>query len=130
MVRKGCRLGQELPDPLGTAEVSPLAQAQRVRDFAKRRGRPHHVVREVRDRKGRSSYESQPEKKRASVRTSRTDVTFALSNVVKEGTGSAVQSLNRPVAARRGTKDRKNADDQRHRLCLVRGVHHNRSRPR
>ena len=68
------------------------------------------MVREVRDRKGKVLYESQPEKKRAVKEDIAHDVTFALSNVVEEGTGSAVQSLNRPVAGKTGTKDRKNAD--------------------
>ena len=97
--------------PLGTAEVSPLAQASAYATFANDGVVvPHHVVREVRDRKGKVVYESQPEKKRAVREDIAHDVTFALSNVVKEGTGSAVQSLNRPVAGKTGTKDRKNAD--------------------
>ena len=97
--------------PLGTAEVSPLAQASAYATFANDGVVvPHHVVREVRDRKGTVVYESQPEKKRAVAEDIAHDVTFALSNVVKEGTGSAVQSLNRPVAGKTGTKDRKNAD--------------------
>ena len=97
--------------PLGTAEVSPLAQASAYATFANDGvAVPHHVVREVRDRKGKVLYESQPEKKRAVKEDIAHDVTFALSNVVKEGTGSAVQSLNRPVAGKTGTKDRKNAD--------------------
>jgi membrane peptidoglycan carboxypeptidase len=97
--------------PLGTAEVSPLAQASAYATFANDGvAVPNHVVREVRDRKGRVIYESQPEKKRVVTEDIAHDVTFALSNVVKEGTGSAVQTLNRPVAGKTGTKDRKNAD--------------------
>ena len=38
------------------------------------------------------------------------DVTYALSNVVEQGTGRAVATLNRPVAGKTGTKDRENAD--------------------
>ncbi|HEX6757849.1 MAG TPA: transglycosylase domain-containing protein [Propionibacteriaceae bacterium] len=97
--------------PLGTAEVSPLAQASAYATFANDGvAVPNHVVREVRDRKGRVVYESQPEKKRAVPEDIAHDVTYALSNVVEEGTGSAVQTLNRPVAGKTGTKDRKNAD--------------------
>jgi membrane peptidoglycan carboxypeptidase len=97
--------------PLGTAEVSPLAQASAYATFANDGvAVPHHVVLEVRDRKGRVVYVSHPEKKRAVGEDIAHDVTFALSNVVKEGTGSAVQSLNRPVAGKTGTKDRTNAD--------------------
>jgi membrane peptidoglycan carboxypeptidase len=97
--------------PLGTAEVSPLAQAGAYATFANDGVVvPDHVVREVRDRKGRVIYEANPEKKRVVSEDIAHDVTFALSNVVQEGTGSAVQTLDRPIAGKTGTKDRKNAD--------------------
>jgi membrane peptidoglycan carboxypeptidase len=97
--------------PLGTAEVSPLAQASAYATFANDGVTvSNHVVREVRDRKGRVVYESHPEKKRTVTEDIAHDVTYALSNVVEEGTGSAVQTLNRPVAGKTGTKDRNNAD--------------------
>ena len=53
---------------------------------------------------------AQPEKTRAVKEDIAHDVTYALSSVVEEGTGRAVQTLNRPVAGKTGTKDRKNAD--------------------
>jgi len=97
--------------PLGTAEVSPLAQASAYATFANDGVVvPDHVVRQVRDRKGRVIYEANPEKKRVVSEDIAHDVTFALSNVVQEGTGSAVQTLDRPIAGKTGTKDRKNAD--------------------
>jgi membrane peptidoglycan carboxypeptidase len=97
--------------PLGTAEVSPLAQASAYATFANDGvAVPDHVVREVRDRKGRVIYEANPEKKRAINEDVAHDVTYALSNVVQEGTGSAVRTLGRPIAGKTGTKDRKNAD--------------------
>ena len=97
--------------PLGTAEVSPLAQASAYATFANDGVVvPDHVVREVRDRKGRVIYKANPEKKRVVSEDIAHDVTFALSNVVQEGTGSAVQTLDRPIAGKTGTKDRKNAD--------------------
>jgi membrane peptidoglycan carboxypeptidase len=97
--------------PLGTAEVSPLAQASAYATFANDGvAVANHVVREVRDRKGNVIYSAQPVKKRAVNEDIAHDVTFALSNVVEEGTGRAVQTLNRPVAGKTGTKDRKNAD--------------------
>jgi membrane peptidoglycan carboxypeptidase len=97
--------------PLGTAEVSPLAQASAYATFANGGvAVTDHVVREVRDRKGRVIYESQPEKKRAVTEDIANDVTYALSSVVEEGTGRAVKTLNRPVAGKTGTKDRQNAD--------------------
>jgi membrane peptidoglycan carboxypeptidase len=97
--------------PLGTAEVSPLAQASAYATFANDGvAVPNHVVREVRDRKGRVIYEAHQEKKRAIREEIAHDVTYALSNVVEQGTGRAVQTLDRPVAGKTGTKDRKNAD--------------------
>jgi membrane peptidoglycan carboxypeptidase len=97
--------------PLGTAEVSPLAQASAYATFANDGvAVANHVVREVRDRKGNVIYSAQPEKTRAVNEDIAHDVTYALSNVVEEGTGRAVQTLNRPVAGKTGTKDRKNAD--------------------
>jgi membrane peptidoglycan carboxypeptidase len=97
--------------PLGTAEVSPLAQASAYATFANDGvGVPNHVVREVRDRKDRVVYQARPEKKRVIGDDIAHDVTYALSNVVEEGTGRAVQTLDRPVAGKTGTKDRKNAD--------------------
>ena len=97
--------------PLGTAEVSPLAQASAYATFANDGvAVANHVVREVRDRKGNVIYSAQPEKTRAVTEDIAHDVTYALSNVVEEGTGRAVQTLNRPVAGKTGTKDRKNAD--------------------
>ncbi|HEY6666294.1 MAG TPA: transglycosylase domain-containing protein, partial [Propionibacteriaceae bacterium] len=97
--------------PLGTAEVSPLAQASAYATFANDGVVvPDHVVREVRDRKGRVIYKANPEKRRVVSEDIAHDVTFALSNVVQEGTGSAVQTLDRPIAGKTGTKDRKNAD--------------------
>ncbi len=97
--------------PLGTAEVSPLAQASAYATFANDGvALPSHVVREVRDRKGNVVYEAQPEKKRAVTEDIAHDVTYALSRVVEEGTGRTVQTLERPVAGKTGTKDRTNAD--------------------
>jgi membrane peptidoglycan carboxypeptidase len=97
--------------PLGTAEVSPLAQASAYATFANDGvAVADHVVREVRDRKGNVIYSTQPEKTRAVTEDIAHDVTYARSNVVEEGTGRAVQTLNRPVAGKTGTKDRKNAD--------------------
>ncbi|HET6760336.1 MAG TPA: transglycosylase domain-containing protein, partial [Propionibacteriaceae bacterium] len=97
--------------PLGTAEVSPLAQASAYATFANDGvAVPNHVVRDVRDRKGRVIYEAHQEKKRAIREDIAHDVTYALSNVVEQGTGRAVQTLDRPVAGKTGTKDRKNAD--------------------
>ena len=53
----------------------------------------------------RSSTRPQPEEKRAVSEDIARDVTYALSNVVEQGTGSTVRTLDRPVAGKTGTKD-------------------------
>ena len=95
--------------PLGTAEVSPLAQASAYATFANDGVRvPEHVVREVRSREGKVLYKAAPEQKEKRVVSEEiaADVNFALSSVVDGGTGRAAQSLDRPVAGKTGTKDR------------------------
>jgi membrane peptidoglycan carboxypeptidase len=108
---KGAGWEDNLRIPLGTAEVSPIDQASAYATFANDGvSVPSHVVREVRDRKGDVIYEARPEKKRAISEDIAHDVTFALTNVVEQGTGRAVQTLKRPVAGKTGTKDRSNDD--------------------
>ena len=97
--------------PLGTAEVSPLAQAGAYATFANDGNYvPNHVVREVRDAKNKVIYKANPTERRATSADIAHDVTYALSNVVEQGTGRAVQTLDRPVAGKTGTKDRVNKD--------------------
>jgi membrane peptidoglycan carboxypeptidase len=97
--------------PLGTAEVSPLAQAGAYATFANDGTYvANHVVKEVRDAKKKVIYEADADKRRAVSEDISHDVTYALSNVVEQGTGRAVATLNRPVAGKTGTKDRENAD--------------------
>ncbi|HMI33352.1 MAG TPA: penicillin-binding transpeptidase domain-containing protein, partial [Propionibacteriaceae bacterium] len=108
---KGAGWDNNLRVPLGTAEVSPLDQASAYATFANDGvSVPSHVVREVRDRKGKVIYQARPEKKRAVSEDIAHDVSYALSNVVEQGTGRAVQTLDRPVAGKTGTKDRTNDD--------------------
>jgi membrane peptidoglycan carboxypeptidase len=68
------------------------------------------VVREVRDAKNKIIYKANPMERRATSTDIAHDVTYALSNVVEQGTGRAVQTLDRPVAGKTGTKDRVNPD--------------------
>jgi membrane peptidoglycan carboxypeptidase len=97
--------------PLGTAEVSPLAQAGAYATFANDGTYvANHVVKEVRDTKKKVVYKANPDEHRAVNEDIAHDVTYALSNVVEQGTGRAVSTLNRPVAGKTGTKDRQNAD--------------------
>ncbi len=89
---------------LGQAEVSPLNQAAAYATFAN--GGVHvtqHVVKEVRDAQGKVVYKPQVKEDRAMSEDIARDVTFALSNVVENGTGSTVQTLQRPVAGKTGT---------------------------
>ncbi|HWI01677.1 MAG TPA: penicillin-binding transpeptidase domain-containing protein, partial [Propionibacteriaceae bacterium] len=93
--------------PLGTAEVSPLAQASAYATFANGGvAVAQHVVKEVRDADGKVLYKARPAEKRAVSSDIAADVTYALSSVVDGGTGRAVRSLNRPIAGKTGTKDR------------------------
>lgn len=93
--------------PLGTPEASPLAQAGAFATFGNDgKHVENHVVREVRDADDKVLYKANPEEKRAMSGDIADDVTYALSSVVEEGTGRSVQTLNRPVAGKTGTKDR------------------------
>ena len=91
---------------LGTAEVSPLNQANAYATFANDGTYvAPHVVKEVKDANGKVVYKAAPEEKRAVEKDVSRDVTYALTNVVEQGTGSTVQTLDRPVAGKTGTKD-------------------------
>lgn len=89
---------------LGQAEVSPLNQASAYATFANDgTAVADHVVKEVQDADGKVLYKANPTQKRAMPEDISRDVTFALSNVVENGTGRSVQTLNRPVAGKTGT---------------------------
>ena len=91
---------------LGTAEVSPLDQAGAYATFANEGTHvANHVVREVRDADDKIIYQAAPEEDRAVSEDISRDVNYALSNVVEQGTGGTVRTLNRPVAGKTGTKD-------------------------
>ena len=90
--------------PIGTPEVSPLNQASAYATFANDGvAVANHVVKEVQDANGKVLYKPKNEEKRAVSADIAHDVTFALSNVVENGTGTSVQTLNRPVAGKTGT---------------------------
>jgi membrane peptidoglycan carboxypeptidase len=90
--------------PIGTPEVSPLNQASAYATFANDGTHvADHVVKEVRDADGNVVYKANAEEKRAMSADVADDVTFALSNVVENGTGRSVQTLSRPVAGKTGT---------------------------
>ncbi len=91
---------------LGTAEVSPLNQANAYATFANDGTYvAPHVVKEVTDASGNVVYRAAPEERKAVSTDIAHDVTYALQNVVEQGTGSTVRTLDRPVAGKTGTKD-------------------------
>ncbi|HET9873471.1 MAG TPA: transglycosylase domain-containing protein [Propionibacteriaceae bacterium] len=97
--------------PLGAAEVSPLNQAGAYATFANEGvAVGNHVVKEVKDSNGKVLYKANAQEKRAVSKDIAADVTYALASVVEEGTGRSVQTLNRPVAGKTGTKDGDNDD--------------------
>ena len=90
--------------PIGTPEVSPLNQASAYGTFANDgTAVQNHVVKEVQDADGKVLYKADPKEKRAVSEDIAHDVTFALSNVVENGTGTSVRILNRPIAGKTGT---------------------------
>ena len=90
--------------PLGTAEVSPLDQATGYATFANGGTYvPSHVVKEVKDATGKILYTAKVEPKQQIEPDVSKDVTFALQNVVNEGTGARVSSLGREIAGKTGT---------------------------
>ena len=90
--------------PIGTPEVSPLNQASAYATFANDgTAVQNHVVKEVQNADGKVLYKADPKEKRAVSEDIAHDVTFALSNVVENGTGTSVRVLNRPIAGKTGT---------------------------
>ena len=90
--------------PLGTAEVSPLDQATGYATFANGGSYvPSHVVKEVKDATGKVLYTAKVEAKQQIEPDIAKDLTFALQNVVNEGTGAKVSTLGRDIAGKTGT---------------------------
>jgi membrane peptidoglycan carboxypeptidase len=91
---------------LGTAEVSPLNQANAYATYANDgTAVGSHVVSEVKDASGAVVYKADPVQKRAVSKDIAHDVTYALEDVVEQGTGSTVRTLDIPIAGKTGTKD-------------------------
>lgn len=90
--------------PLGVAEVSPLGQATGYATIANE-GRyvPSHVVAKVTDANGKVLYNADTAGKQSVQKDIAHDTTYALENVVNEGTGTAVSKLGYPVAGKTGT---------------------------
>ncbi len=90
--------------PLGVAEVSPLNQAAGYATLANdgKQVTPH-VVAQVTDRNGKTLYTAKSPSKQTIEKDISHDVTYALENVVNEGTGTVVSDLGYPVAGKTGT---------------------------
>lgn len=89
---------------LGMAEVSPLHMAAAYSTFANNgRAITPHIVREVKSPEGETLYSADTTGRQAFDEGVARDVTYALSTVVTEGTGSRVAALDRPVAGKTGT---------------------------
>ncbi|MDN6555767.1 MAG: penicillin-binding protein [Acidipropionibacterium acidipropionici] len=90
--------------PLGVAEVSPLNQAAGYATLANEGKRVDpHVVASVTDSSGRTLYTAKAPSQQTVEKDISHDVTYALENVVNEGTGTAVSDLGYPVAGKTGT---------------------------
>jgi membrane peptidoglycan carboxypeptidase len=91
---------------LGTAEVSPLDQATGYATLANGGTYvPSHIVKEVKDLTGKVLYTAKPQAQPNIDPKIATDTTYALENVVNEGTGAKVSSLGRDIAGKTGTAD-------------------------
>ncbi|HEY9293257.1 MAG TPA: penicillin-binding transpeptidase domain-containing protein, partial [Microlunatus sp.] len=90
---------------IGSAQVSPLNMANAYATFANNGNYvQNHVISEIRDNHGKIIYSADPKTDRAVSSDVAADVSYALQGVVKDGTGSAAQSLGRPVAGKTGTQ--------------------------
>jgi membrane peptidoglycan carboxypeptidase len=90
--------------PLGTASVRNLDMANAYATFAAGgEAAQTYVVQEVRDPDGGALYEVDVNTTEAFDEDVVADVSYALQQVVRSGTGSAAQSLGRPAAGKTGT---------------------------
>ena len=91
---------------LGTAEVSPLDQATGYATLGNGGTYvPSHVIKEVKDATGKVLFTSNVASQANIDPNIAKDTTFALENVVNEGTGAKVASLGRQIAGKTGTAD-------------------------
>jgi len=89
---------------LGTASVRNIDMATAYATFAaKGKAATPYTVQEVKGANGGTRYEAHPHTSRAFDEDVVSDVSYALQQVVKNGTGTEAQSLDRPAAAKTGT---------------------------
>ncbi|MBB2913404.1 membrane peptidoglycan carboxypeptidase [Streptosporangium becharense] len=91
--------------PLGVASVSAVQNASGFATFAAEGvHREAHVIRSITDAEGRTTRSSTRGERAFSEQTA-VDATYALTQVVQAGTGSAARLYDRPVAGKTGTTD-------------------------
>jgi membrane peptidoglycan carboxypeptidase len=89
---------------LGTASVHNIDMANAYATFAARgQAAQWYVVQEVKGANGGTRYQAKPKTSRAFDEDVMADVSYALQQVVKNGTGAEAQSLGRPAAGKTGT---------------------------
>ncbi len=90
--------------PLGTAQVSPINMANAYATIAAGGQRADvHVIEEVQSRSGETLYQFKSPTERTVNEDIAADVSYALQQVVKSGSGTAALALNRPAAGKTGT---------------------------
>ena len=90
--------------PLGTASVHNIDMANAYATFAAQgETATWHVVDEVKGANGGTRYKADVRADRAFDKDVTADVSYALQQVVRNGTGTEAQSLGRPAAGKTGT---------------------------
>jgi membrane peptidoglycan carboxypeptidase len=91
---------------LGTSSVTPVQLADAYATLAAQGEQADwYTVAEVRDPSGAVRYSAEPTPERALDPEVTADVTYALTEVVENGTGEAAQALGRPSAGKTGTAE-------------------------
>ena len=89
---------------LGTASVRNIDMATAYATFAAQgEAAQWYIVQEVKGANGGTRYQAKPKTSRAFDEDVMADVSYALQQVVKNGTGAEAQSLGRPAAGKTGT---------------------------
>ncbi|GHE29941.1 hypothetical protein GCM10017673_35910 [Streptosporangium violaceochromogenes] len=92
--------------PLGVASVSAVQNASGFATFAAEGvHREAHVIRSITDGKGQTT-RVDTKGRRAFAEQAAVDATYAMTQVVTAGTGSAARLYDRPVAGKTGTTDK------------------------
>lgn len=90
---------------LGTAVVHPLEMADAYATFAAQgKHSSTFIVRKVLNHKGATAYAAKPDTKQVFAKDVMADATYAMTQVVKYGTGKTwLGSMDRPIAGKSGT---------------------------